>query len=198
MLTKLGHNLSFLRQTMSDLTPDNVMNHAELIYTPKEIDAALETMAQDITKDYSGKNPLCIIVLNGGVVFAGQLLPKLNFPLELDYLHATRYRGALKGSDAMHWLAKPNTSLKGRHVLILDDILDAGVTLAEIMKFCIAHEAQSVKCAVLINKEVAKSPDGVMVPDYYGLSAPDLYLFGYGMDFKESWRNAPGIFAIPA
>jgi hypoxanthine phosphoribosyltransferase len=181
---------------MSDLTPENVMEHAELIHTPQKIDAALDRMATEISRDYAGKNPLCIVVLNGGVVFAGQLLPKLNFPLELDYLHATRYRGALKGSDAMHWLAKPNTSLKDRHVLILDDILDAGVTLTEILKYCIAHEAKTVKCAVLINKDVPKSPDGVVTPDYYGLTAPDRYLFGYGMDFKESWRNAPGIYAL--
>jgi hypoxanthine phosphoribosyltransferase len=181
---------------MNDITPDNVMNHAELIYGPQEIDASLDLMAIKITADYADKNPLCIVVLNGGLVFAGQLLPKLHFPLELDYLHATRYRGALKGSDAMHWLAKPNSSLKNRDVLILDDILDAGVTLAEIVKYCIAHEAKSVKCAVLIDKDVAKSPDGVSTPDYFGLRAPDRYLFGYGMDFKESWRNAPGIYAL--
>lgn len=181
---------------MSDVHPNEVMNHAKRLFSPEELDAALNKMAAEITRDYADKNPLCIVVLNGGVVFAGQLLPKLNFPLELDYLHATRYRGELKGSDAIHWLAKPNSSLKNRDVLILDDILDAGVTLAEIMKFCYAHEAKSVKCAVLIDKEVEKHPDGVRVPDYFGLHAPDRYLFGYGMDYKESWRNAPGIFSL--
>lgn len=181
---------------MTKITPENVKQHATRIYSPEQIDAALEVMAKKIEKDYAGKNPLCIVVLNGGVVFAGQLLPKLNFPLELDYLHATRYRGALKGSDAMHWLAKPNTSLKNRDVIILDDVLDAGVTLAEIMKFCIAHDAKSVKSAVLIDKDVVKSPDGVMEADYFALRAPDLYLFGYGMDFKENWRNADGIYSV--
>lgn len=181
---------------MTELTPDNVMNHAERIYSPQDIDQALIKVAAEINRDYRGLNPLCVVVLNGGLVFAGQLLPKLDFPLELDYLHATRYRGELKGSDAMHWLAKPNTSLKNRHILILDDILDVGLTLAEIVKFCYAHEAKTVKSAVLINKDVPKSPDGVTVPDYSCLTAPDRYLFGYGMDFKESWRNAPGVFAI--
>lgn len=181
---------------MKHLTPDNVMDHAVQLYTLAQIDSALDGMAQQITRDYAGKNPLCIVVMNGGVVFAGQLLPKLHFPLEIDYLHATRYRGEFKGSDAIHWLAKPNCSLKGRDVLILDDILDAGVTLAEIMKFCLAHDAKSVHCAVLINKEVEKSPDGVRTPDYFGLRAPNRYLFGYGMDFQESWRNAPGIYAL--
>jgi hypoxanthine phosphoribosyltransferase len=181
---------------MSDIPPDQIMNHATRIYSPEQVNGALDKMAEAITKDYAGKNPLCIVVLHGGVVFAGQLLPKLHFPLELDYLHATRYRGELRGSDAIHWLAKPNASLKNRDILILDDILDAGVTLAEIVKFCSAHEAKSVKCAVLINKEVEKHPDGVRTPDYQGLTAPDRYLFGYGMDYKESWRNAPGIFAL--
>jgi hypoxanthine phosphoribosyltransferase len=181
---------------MSDIPPDQIMNHAECIYNAADIDAALNIMAEQITHDYAGKNPLCIVVLNGGVVFAGQLLPKLKFPLELDYLHATRYRGELKGSDAMHWLAKPNTSLKNRDIIILDDILDAGLTLAEIMKFCIAHDAKSVKSAVLIDKEVDKHPDGITVPDYYALRVPDRYVFGYGMDYKESWRNADGIYAL--
>lgn len=181
---------------MTHIPPDQIMKHAERIYTPEQIDHALDSMAQKITEDYAGKNPLCIVVLNGGVVFAGQLLPKLNFPLELDYLHATRYRGEMKGSDAIHWLAKPNTSLKNRDLIILDDVLDAGVTLAEIMKYCFAHEASSVKSAVLIDKEVEKHPDGVRVPDYYALRAPDRYLFGYGMDYYESWRNADGIYAL--
>jgi hypoxanthine phosphoribosyltransferase len=181
---------------MSDIPPNQIMEHATRIYTPEQVNAALDKMSHEITRDYADKNPLCIVVLHGGVVFAGQLLPKLNFPLELDYLHATRYRGELKGNDAIHWLAKPNASLKNRDVLVLDDILDAGVTLAEIMKFCFAHEAKSVKCAVLIDKEVVKHPDGVHVPDYFGLRAPDRYLFGYGMDYKESWRNAPGIFTL--
>lgn len=181
---------------MTELTPDNVLDHAELIYSPAQVDQALDQMAKQITKDYAGRNPLCIVVMNGGLIFAGQLLPKLNFPLELDYLHATRYRGQLKGSDALHWLAQPNSSLKNRDILILDDVLDAGLTLAEIVKYCQAHDAKSVKCAVLIDKDVPKHPDGVTKPDYYGLTAPDRYLFGYGMDFKENWRNAPGIFAI--
>lgn len=181
---------------MSNIPAEKIMEHGKIIYTPEQIDAALDVMAQDIAKDYADKNPLCIVVMNGGLVFAGHLLPKLNFPLEMDYLHATRYRGAVKGGDAMHWLAKPNSSLKNRDVLILDDILDAGVTLAEIVKFCIAHEAKSVKSAVLINKDVAKAENGVARPDYQALTAPDKYLFGYGMDYKEYWRNAPGIFSV--
>lgn len=181
---------------MNDITPKNVLDHADLVFSPEQIDKALDEMSLDITRDYADKNPLCITVLIGGLVFAGHLLPKLKFPLELDYLHATRYRGELKGSDALHWLAKPNASLKDRDVLILDDILDEGITLAEIIKYCTAHGARSVKSAVLIDKKVEKSPDGVMSADYFALTAPDKYLFGYGMDYKENWRNAPGIYAL--
>lgn len=166
------------------------------LFSHTQIENALNKLAEAITADMSELEPLCLVVMVGGVVFAGQLLPKLTFPLELDYLHATRYRGELKGSDAVHWLAKPNTSLKNRHILILDDILDEGVTLSEIIKYCYAHGAASVKTAVLVSKLIVRSAAGLSKADYHALEAPDVYLFGYGLDYKEFWRNAPGIYAL--
>lgn len=169
---------------------------SRLLFSHKEIEIALNKMADIITNDMKDLEPLCLIVMVGGVVFAGQLLPKLTFPLEVDYLHATRYRGELRGSDAVHWLAQPNTSLKNRHILIMDDILDEGVTLSEIIKYCYAHGASSVKTAVLVDKQVTRAEAGLVKADYHALEAPNLYLFGYGLDYKEFWRNAPGIYAI--
>ncbi len=174
----------------------NIFEKSTLLFSMEEVDAALNVMAKKIETDFADKNPLCLIVMVGGVVFAGQILPKLNIPLELDYLHATRYRGQFKGADAIHWLAQPTTVIKNRHVLILDDILDEGVTLAEIIKYCEAHEAASVKTAVLVDKDVKKSPDGVLKADYAALKAPPAYLFGYGMDCEHYWRNAPGIYEL--
>ena len=174
----------------------DIFEKSRQLYSMEEIDTALNTLAGQITKELADKNPLCLIIMVGGSVFAGQLLPKLNFPLHLDYLHATRYRGQLKGADAIHWLAQPTTPLLGRHVLILDDILDAGVTLAEITKYCEAHGALTVQTAVLIDKKVKKSPDGVQKADFTALTAPDAYLFGYGMDCQNYWRNAPGIYEL--
>lgn len=174
----------------------DIFKKSRCLYDMSQIDAALDAVAADITQEMADKNPLCLIIMVGGAVFAGQLVPKLAFPLQLDYLHATRYRGQLKGADAIHWLAQPTTPIQGRHILILDDILDAGVTLAEITKYCEAHGALSVKTAVLIDKDVKKSPDGVLKADFTALTAPDAYLFGYGMDCGNYWRNAPGIYAL--
>ena len=172
------------------------IEESRLIFSHSDIENALNNLANLISRDMKDLEPLCLIVMVGGVVFAGQLLPKLSFPLEVDYLHATRYRGELKGSDAVHWLAKPNTSLKDRHILILDDILDEGVTLSEVIKYCYAHGARSVKTAVLVDKQVSRAQAGIIKADYHALEAPNLYLFGYGLDYKEFWRNAPGIYAL--
>lgn len=174
----------------------DIFKHATCLFDMQAIDGALDTLANAITETMRDLNPLCLIVMVGGSVFAGQLIPKLSFPLEIDYLHATRYRGQFKGADAMHWLAQPTTPLEGRHVLILDDILDAGLTLAEIIKYCEAHGAASVRTAVLIDKEVTKNPNGVQEATFTALKAPDAFLFGYGMDCGHYWRNAPGIFAL--
>jgi hypoxanthine phosphoribosyltransferase len=192
----INYALLIPQEASMDYQSPDLLKQATCLYNAEQVDAALNVIAQQIEADFADKNPLCLIVMVGGVIFAGQLLPKLVFPLEVDYLHATRYRGQFKGADAMHWFAQPTTSLKGRHILILDDILDAGVTLAEIIKYCEAHEAASVKTAVLVDKDVVKSPDGALKANYAALRAPDAYLFGYGMDCQHYWRNAPGIYAL--
>ena len=171
-----------------------IFEKASCLYTMTQVDEALNKIATRIVTDYADKNPLCLMVMVGGFVFAGQLIPKLNIPLEVDYLHATRYRGKMEGADAIHWLAQPTTLIKDRHVLIMDDILDEGVTLAEIIKYCEAHGALSVKTAVLVDKDVPKL--GVKKADYAALRAPGVYLFGYGMDCQHYWRNAPGIYSL--
>lgn len=183
---------------MNNETASNFLQNAECLFSQSEIDQALDKMAADISSKLSDKNPLCLNVLIGGSIFTGQLLPKLLFPLELDYLHATRYRGDIVGQDALHWLAKPNMPLKDRTILILDDILDEGITLAEIIKFCKAHGAKEVYTAVLVEKDLPgpRPTNGVKEASFVALKAPNRFLFGYGMDYKENWRNAPGIYAL--
>ena len=172
------------------------IGNSSLLFSHKDIENALNILSESLKIEMAEKTPLCLIVMVGGVIFAGQLLPKLDFPLEVDYLHATRYRGELRGSDTVHCFVQPHTSLKNRHILILYDILDEGVTLAEIIKYCHAHGALSVKTAVLVDKQVTRAPNGLKKADFHALEVPDAYVFGYGLDYKEFWRNAPGIYAI--
>lgn len=172
-----------------------VIETADCLFTPEQIDQALTAMAETITVRLSDRNPLLLCVMNGGMVLTGHLAPKLKFPLQLDYLHATRYREKLRGSD-LHWRALPATALSGRTVLVLDDILDEGETLAAVVDWCKAQGAEQVLTAVLVDKQHDRKTAWLQEADFTALVAEDRYLFGYGMDYKGYWRNAPGIFAV--
>ncbi|MDE1463028.1 hypoxanthine-guanine phosphoribosyltransferase [Spartinivicinus poritis] len=171
-----------------------VYAEADCLYDDAEVEAAIDRMGQAITADLANSNPLVFCIMNGGLVTSGKLLTKLNFPLQIDYIHATRYRNETRGGE-LNWLVKPNTEMKGRNVLIIDDILDEGHTLAAIVDYCRKAEAKSVITAVLVEKKHDRK--GVSLDaDYIGLQIEDRYIFGYGMDYKGYWRNAPGIYAL--
>ncbi|HHJ38683.1 MAG: hypoxanthine-guanine phosphoribosyltransferase [Methylothermaceae bacteria B42] len=166
--------------------------NADRLYTPDEVEQAITRLADTITRDLAEANPVLLCVLNGGIIVTGKLLPQLPFLLELDTVHASRYRGKTHGSQ-LRWLQKPSIPLKGRHVLLLDDVLDEGITLAAIQTFCREEGALSVKIAVLVDKQLPQPKP--CRADFVGLTAPNRYIFGYGMDYKGYLRNAPGIFA---
>ena len=170
-----------------------VMRQADCLFDRVQVEAALDTMASDINRDMRNGDVIVLCIMNGGLVATGALLPRLNFPLRVDYLHATRYRERTEG-DALHWRVDPSQPLTGKDVLIIDDILDEGYTLDAIIRFCHKQSPASVRAAVLVEKQHGR---GVRPPvSYVGLSVPDRYVFGYGMDYKGYWRNAPGIFAV--
>lgn len=170
-----------------------VLGSAELIYDEAAVHAAIERLAGEITDDLEGRRPLVLCVMVGGLVAAGHLLSKLGFPLEIDYLHATRYRGETSGGELV-WLARPQTSLEGRTVLIIDDILDEGHTLQGILQDCRERGAAEVRTAVLVHKRHNRCVPGIQA-EYVGLEVEDRYVFGSGMDYKGFLRNAPGIYA---
>jgi len=120
---------------------------------------------------------------------------RLQFPLEMDYIHATRYRGTTRGGD-LHWLVEPRIDLKGRTIVIVDDIMDGGLTLASIIDYCKQANAKDVYTAVLVDKRRTREPGVNFEPDFVGLTTPDKYLFGFGLDYEEYLRNAPGIYAV--
>ena len=173
-----------------------VRENATCLHTRNEVEAALDRMAIDITKELQDEHPVVLCVMIGGVIPTGALMSRIDFPLEIDYVHTTRYGLATKGSDNLEWVNKPRTDLKGRTVLIVDEILDGGLTLAGIVEYCKAQQAKAVYTAVLVDKMRPREPGGVEECDFYGLKVVDRFLFGYGMDYKEYLRNAPGIFAV--
>lgn len=172
-----------------------VMAEADLLKSEAEVEAALDQLAKDISARLSESLPVVYGIMNGGMVMAGRLLTKLNFPLEQGYMHATRYRGATKGHTDLQWQAPPSIPMAGRTVLILDDIFDEGNTLAEVVKACHAQGAKEVLTAVLVNK-VHNRKNTELKIDFIGMDVEDRYVFGCGMDYRGFWRNAAGIYAV--
>ncbi len=173
-----------------------VLAAAELLYRPAEIDQALERMAAAIDRELAGRNPVVLCAMLGGLIPTGLLLPRLAFPLEVGYVHVTRYRGQTSGGT-LCWLKRPDARIRGRAALIVDDVLDEGMTLHALVEACREAGAHSVHTAVLVVKAVRRVA-GAPEADFVGLHADDRYLFGYGMDYKNYLRNAAGIYALPA
>ncbi|HKK15238.1 MAG TPA: hypoxanthine-guanine phosphoribosyltransferase [Gammaproteobacteria bacterium] len=171
-----------------------VLAEAELLYSATEVEKALERITADITSRLADKNPVCLCMMTGGIIPAGLLIPKLDFPLEVDYIHATRYRGETSGSD-IQWIYKPETGLGNRTVLLIDDILDEGITLAAVISECKKQGAADIYTVVLVDKQLNR-PRTLETADFTGLTVPDRYVFGFGMDYKGYLRNAPGIYAV--
>jgi hypoxanthine phosphoribosyltransferase len=152
-------------------------------------------LAGEISEQFRDKNPLVYTVMNGGLIFAGKLLPRLDFPLELAYLHATRYGMATVGTR-LDWRVRPTQKLEGRHVLVLDDILDEGHTLNAILEYLRDEGAADVRSAVLVHKLHERKALPGMRADFSGLDVEDRFLFGCGMDYQGYWRNTGGIYAV--
>jgi len=170
-----------------------ILETADLVCPAADVTAAVARLAREITARLADSFPLVLCVMRGGVVFTGQLLPGLRFPLELDYVEVTRYGAATRGGT-ISWRVAPPPAVEGRVVLLLDDILDEGHTLAVIREKLLAMGASRVHIAVLCEKETGR-PKPVRA-EFTGLKLPDRYVFGCGMDMKGAWRNLPEIYAL--
>lgn len=187
-----------MTETIPAILPNDireVFSKATCLYSKTEVEAALDRMATEISHELSHSNPIFLCVVVGGIVAMGNLLPRLDFPLEVDYIHATRYRNTTRGHE-IQWKAEPNTNLKGRTVVVVDDILDGGITLQEIMSYCNKQHAAQIYTAILVDKESARLDGGCPKADFTGLCVDNHYVFGYGMDYKGYLRNAPGIYVV--
>tara|TARA_R110002073_G_scaffold54501_2_gene140117 strand:- start:1127 stop:1681 length:555 start_codon:yes stop_codon:yes gene_type:complete len=179
------------------MTPEKIKEvqaRSTCLHDAEEVELALDKMAAEISAELAHKNPLLICIMHGGLITSGKLATRLRFPLQMDYLHATRYRGATSGKD-LQWKAFPLESLRGRTVLLVDDILDVGTTLKLIIDYCKEQGSEAVYTAVLLDKQHDRK-EAEIKADFVGLEVADHYLYGYGMDYKGYLRNADGIFAI--
>ncbi len=182
---------------MGTITHDEamrVLRAADLLCSEGEVQAALDRMAKAITETLGETDPVVLVVMNGALIPAGHLLTRLSFPFQIGYLHATRYRGGIRGGE-LHWIARPSIGVGGRTVLVIDDIFDEGITLKAIIADLARQQVKALFSAVLVNKVHDRKAPGLSV-DFIGLDVPDRYVFGCGMDYKEYLRNLPGIYAV--
>lgn len=170
-----------------------MLETADLLCSAAAVSAAVSRIAREITAALAGSFPLVLCVMRGAVVFAGHLLPQLRFPLEFDYLDLRRYGDSIRGGE-IEWRAMPGTAVAGRTVLVLDDILDQGRTLAAVREKLLAAGANRVYYAVLTEKDTGRAKP--VRADFVGLRVPDRYVFGCGMDVGGAWRNLPEIYAL--
>lgn len=172
---------------------EQIREAADCLFNRTEVTAAISRLAETITEELSQSNPIIVGIMNGALIPMGMLVPELNFPLQIDYLHATRYRDKTTGGE-MRWLASPNIQMQDRTVLLVDDIHDEGITLELIKNYCQKEGAAKVYSAVLVNKIHDRKNN--TRADFIALEVPDRYVFGFGMDYKGMLRNAPGIYAV--
>lgn len=179
--------------TMTREQYEQVAAKAELLVSGREMEQVLDRLADAISAVLAEQDPLVLCVMTGAVIAAGRLLPRLGFQLRLDYVHATRYRGATSGGY-LEWLHRPSAATRGQHVLVVDDVLDEGITLDAIVRACREDGAASVRSAVLVEK--VRERDNGFCADFVGVQVPDRYLYGYGLDYRDYFRNASGIYAV--
>ena len=180
---------------MNEYDARDILVASEVIADAQTVQVCLDRLGRDISGVLHDRFPLVLPVMGGAIVFAGQLLPRLDFPLEFDYLHVTRYRGKTQGG-AIEWRVLPGKSVSGRSVLVLDDILDEGETLYAIRQKLQEMGAARIYTAVLADKAIEKSKP--VKADFVGLTVPNRYVFGCGMDAYGLWRNLPEIRASQA
>lgn len=179
--------------TLSNQQARKILQDAELIRSAEEVQAAVLRVAQEINQKLADQHPLVLSVMGGAVVFTGQLLPMLDFPLDFDYLHVSRYGNEKRGGE-LHWKVAPRENVRDKVVLVVDDILDEGETLHAIKQRVMELGARSFYSAVFADK--MKGTNKPISADFVGMELPNRFVFGYGMDIHGAWRNLPAIYAV--
>ncbi len=169
-------------------------DRADCLYAAADVERAVDQLAVRLAVRLADSHPIVMCVMHGGLILTAELMLRLHFPLELAYVHATRYRESTRGA-ALVWEASPSIAVEGRTVLLVDDVLDEGRTLAAVVERLRESGADTIVTAVLVDKEIQR-PRPVRV-DEVALKCPDRFLFGHGMDYRGHWRNLAGIYALP-
>ena len=178
---------------LSAAEAQRILDEADLVVSAGAAAAAVQRMADEISAALRDTHPLVLSVMGGAVVVTGQLLPQLAFPLDFDYLHATRYGDTTAGGE-LSWIVAPRAAIAGRTLLVVDDILDEGITLAAVRRRLLEQGAKDCRIAVFADKDIGRAKP--VVADFVGVRLPTRYVFGFGMDVRGAWRNLPAVYAV--
>ena len=161
----------------------------EVLYNEEEIKAKVKELGETLSKDYSGRNPLVICVLKGAFIFMADLVKAINVPLELDFMAVSSYGHSTKSSGVVKIIKDLDVTVEGRDVLIVEDIIDSGLTLSYLIDVLERRNAKSVTVVTLFDKPARRTVE--LEADYTGFTIPDEFVVGYGLDYAEKYRNLP-------
>ncbi|MGX9708115.1 hypoxanthine phosphoribosyltransferase [Laceyella tengchongensis] len=163
----------------------------EVLISEEQIKGKVRELGQRLSEEYKDLNPLCICVLKGAVPFMADLIREMPIKMEMDFMAVSSYGNSTTSSGVVRILKDLDASIEGRHVLIVEDIIDSGLTLSYLVEMLKGRNAASVKIVTLLDKPDRRKVD--LSPDYCGFTIPDAFVIGYGLDFAEKYRNLPYI-----
>ncbi|HCX78819.1 MAG TPA: hypoxanthine phosphoribosyltransferase [Firmicutes bacterium] len=166
-------------------------NLDEVLLSKEEIDEKVKELGKMLAEEYAGKRPLLICVLKGALIFVADLARAMNIPLEVDFMAVSSYGVSTKSSGVVRILKDLETGIEGRHVLIVEDIIDTGLTLKYLIENLKSRKPASIKICTLLDKPSRRRVQ--LQPDFSGFEIPDKFVIGYGLDFSEIYRNLPFI-----
>lgn len=173
-----------------------VHDASRVVVSHEQLNQAFDRLAAEMKRDLKDTNPIAVCVMNGGLFTTSEVLKRLKFPLQVDYVHASRYANEYTGGKTLNWVKTPNIDPNGRTVVLLDDILDGGLTLAEVARYYSDRGAERVLTAVMLDKDAPREPNGLLRADYTGVKVPNDWLYGFGLDYHGYLRNVPAIHAV--
>jgi hypoxanthine phosphoribosyltransferase len=165
-------------------------NIEKILLTEEQIQARITELGEILTKDYMDKNPIVVGVMKGVVVFYADMIRKIKTPCQMDFMWISSYAGT-ESTGNMIVRRDVSSDIKGRHVLVLEDVFDTGNSLDYTVKHLLAKEPASVKVCTLLDKPERRNPNITLKPDYIGFTIPNEFVVGYGLDFNENYRNLP-------
>lgn len=171
---------------MAELHPDI----QEILLDKQDIEDIVKKVGAEITRDYADKNPLVIAVLRGAVVFMADIMRAIECPLSIDFMAVSSYGDGVKSSGVVRIVKDLDTKIEGRHVIIVEDVLDSGLTLSYLVRMLKSRNPASIEIAAFLVKDIeGKRP--AVDPRYVGTHVPDKFVVGYGLDYAERYRNLP-------